>query len=419
MRMIAFFLLLLLPGVAADVVINEVFYNPLGSDAGKEFVELYNNADSAVSLKNYVLESGNGANPNDWTVEWQGTVEIIPARGYFLVAEPNVSSAANFVTDLDLQNGPDSVRLRRNLTVIDTVGYGNLLFGEYYEASPAAPAREGYSLSRSGPDTNNNSKDFVESVPSPQSNRQDSIVVLLNVFEPSVGFGSVFVADDDPDAPGVQVVPIAANTKQVMVGAVIIDPEGVSNSSVVAVVGGRSYQLTVVSANLTHAAFSGNVGMRFFDPAGNYTVVFSAVSGKKSGSRVLSFEYLSLAAIAIDASSLNFSGLPNSLVQQVGDSDMSTAKSSTVHNVGNTDIELGLSGTDFISGSGSVSISNMEVCLGTSFGQDSVSIASFAQYIPSAISPDEKRPLSYRMYIPQSAVSGSYAGSLFVSARRV
>ncbi|MFH1511106.1 MAG: lamin tail domain-containing protein [Candidatus Woesearchaeota archaeon] len=418
MRKIVLFLLLLAPQVAAGVVINEVFYNPTGSDTGKEFVELYNDGPDSVSLKDFILESGNGANPNDWTVEWTGTTsEVIPANGYFLIAESNVSAVSNFVTELDLQNGPDAVRLRINSTVVDLVGYGSLTFPEYYEGSPASVAREGFSIARVGPDTDNNLADFAESVPTPQSSSQNSIVVMLNVVEPAVEFVSLSVSDDDSDAPGVQVVPIAASTKQVQVSAVIRDSDGASGSSVACQVDGRSYQLALLSNNFTHATFSGNLEMRFFDPAGNYTVVFSAASGSKTGSAQLAFEYLALAAIVVDTSSLNFSGLPNTLLQAIGDSDMSTGTSSTVHNVGNVDIELGIRGSDFVSSQGSVAISNMELCLGTSFSQDTLSVASFTQYIPSLIVPDSAMPLSYRMYIPQSAPAGSYAGALFVSAR--
>lgn len=42
--------------VSADVVINEVLYDPDGTDTGKEYIRLYNNGDSDVDLTNWDLD---------------------------------------------------------------------------------------------------------------------------------------------------------------------------------------------------------------------------------------------------------------------------------------------------------------------------------------------------------------------------
>ncbi|NNE44210.1 MAG: hypothetical protein HKN12_08365, partial [Gemmatimonadetes bacterium] len=59
---------------AASVVINEVLYDPDGSDTGREFVELAFASGVAAdsSLAGWVLETGNGSN-SVWSVAWTGT----------------------------------------------------------------------------------------------------------------------------------------------------------------------------------------------------------------------------------------------------------------------------------------------------------------------------------------------------------
>ena len=62
MRAIYFAMMLLMPAVLAQhLVINEVSYDPAGTDTGYEFVELYNPTNQTLSLEGYLLESGNGA----------------------------------------------------------------------------------------------------------------------------------------------------------------------------------------------------------------------------------------------------------------------------------------------------------------------------------------------------------------------
>ncbi len=101
-----------LGAIAGHVVISEVLYDASGVDAGKEWIELYNPTNSDINLDGYAIESGNGANPDDWTSEWVGTAsDIIPAHGFFLIGESDVVPKPDYITTLDLQNGPDGVRL--------------------------------------------------------------------------------------------------------------------------------------------------------------------------------------------------------------------------------------------------------------------------------------------------------------------
>ena len=42
--------------VAQNIVINEVMYDPVGADAGYEWIELFNADDQAVDLENWKIQ---------------------------------------------------------------------------------------------------------------------------------------------------------------------------------------------------------------------------------------------------------------------------------------------------------------------------------------------------------------------------
>jgi hypothetical protein len=165
-------LALLFPSVALpQVVLNEILYDPEGSDTGLEFVEVANCGRVGVSLSGWTLETGNGANPDDWTVEWiGGAFDYLEPGEILLVGESSVDPVPDYVTALDLQNGPDGVRLTDGSSVVDVVGWGEPLFHEYYEGDPAADVPSGSSLARSPDcyDHDNNALDLrADPAPTP------------------------------------------------------------------------------------------------------------------------------------------------------------------------------------------------------------------------------------------------------------
>ena len=121
------------------VVINEVLYDPAGSDGGYEFVELFNQADAAIGLEGWIFETGNGSYQARWKLEWTGSrMDTIGPRGFFVIGEEGVLPGPDAVTALDLQNGPDGCRLTDPVGGTDVVGWGSLGFEEYFEGEPAA-----------------------------------------------------------------------------------------------------------------------------------------------------------------------------------------------------------------------------------------------------------------------------------------
>jgi hypothetical protein len=156
---------------ALPVVVNEVLYDPAGSDTGLEFAELFNCSPEPLCLDGWVFETGNGAYPDRWTREWTGSnTDTIAARSFFVIGEDLVLPTPDFVTALDLQNGPDACRLTSPEGVRDVVGWGDLGHGEYYEGFPVTGGASGSSVGRDpdGADRNVNFDDFrVFEYPSP------------------------------------------------------------------------------------------------------------------------------------------------------------------------------------------------------------------------------------------------------------
>ena len=154
-----------------QVVVNEVLYDPAGKDTGFEFAELFNCSPEPVCLGGWVFETGNGAYEDRWTCEWMGSdTDTIAARSFFVIGEDRVSPAPDFVTALDLQNGPDACRLISPEAEMDVVGWGDLGHDEYYEGLPAVGGTSGSSIGRDpdGSDRDHNLEDFhVFECPSP------------------------------------------------------------------------------------------------------------------------------------------------------------------------------------------------------------------------------------------------------------
>jgi hypothetical protein len=186
------------PGAASgQVVINEVLYDPDGPDTGLEFVELLNCGRDGVLLTDWVLETGNGASPDDWTVEWiGGALDYLEPGEILVIGESDVEPPPDYVTPIDLQNGPDGVRLTDGSGPVDVVGWGEPLFQEYYEGAPAADVTSGRSLGRSPDcyDTDWNAVDFVPSEPTP--GRRNALSYDLSLRVRHAG-ATVFGVEED------------------------------------------------------------------------------------------------------------------------------------------------------------------------------------------------------------------------------
>jgi hypothetical protein len=173
---------------AALPVLSEVLYDASGSDDGSVFVEIFGLA--GTSLDGLFLDGVNGSGGGvTVTVELTGA---IPADGVFVVADATGGgttfvAGADLVTEFDFQNGPDSVVLRSETSVLDALGYGAFDPGDVFAgegaAAPDAPA--GTSLARrfADVDSDDNAADFeLLSAPTP------GVAPVAPVPEPSLAW---------------------------------------------------------------------------------------------------------------------------------------------------------------------------------------------------------------------------------------
>ncbi len=150
--------------------IAEVFYDAVGDDTGWEFVELYNPEYRALPLAGARIEAGDGSGPGRWTLRWTGNAgDSVAARGRFVVGGAKVVPAPQAIVTLDLQNGPDAVRIVWPDGAAEVVGYGVHEFAEYSCGAPAVDVAAGLSLARIPDDVDrgSNALDFQGAPPSP------------------------------------------------------------------------------------------------------------------------------------------------------------------------------------------------------------------------------------------------------------
>jgi hypothetical protein len=155
---------------ATHPIVAEVYYDAPGVDTGYEFVELWNASEVARSLTGLRIEAGDGAGPGRWSLRWTGgPADSVKAHARFVVGGALVVPAPDRVVTLELQNGPDALRLVWPDGATEVVGWGAHDFPEYYCGAPAEDVAGGQSLARipDTADTGSNAGDFRAADPSP------------------------------------------------------------------------------------------------------------------------------------------------------------------------------------------------------------------------------------------------------------
>ena len=162
-------ILLLLPSmVMAEVLINEVLYNPDGSDGPSEWIEICNNGEDDVDISAWEIQVAGIS----WSESYTFDSGTMITAGAYLAFGPALDSTTDFSPDLPNGGSPtDGIRLlQADGTVLDSVLYGspndNILLDDL--GSTAGPfsngAGSGKALARHTDctDVSNNGTDFVE-----------------------------------------------------------------------------------------------------------------------------------------------------------------------------------------------------------------------------------------------------------------
>ena len=168
---------------ASRPIVAEVYYDATGDDTGWEFVELFNPYAQPFALAGLKLEAGDGAAPGRWTTRWTASAhDSIRAFGRFVVGGARVTPPPDALVTLELQNGPDAMRLVWPDGASEVVGWGALSAPEYFCGAPAADVASGQSLARvpDDADLGSNALDFRAAEPSPgRTNRPEVDLAIV------------------------------------------------------------------------------------------------------------------------------------------------------------------------------------------------------------------------------------------------
>ena len=425
--------------ISSPVVISQVLYDAEGSDTGKEFVEIFSNNDGNVRGM-LELYSGNGGNPDDWTLELRANVTLF-SHSFYLIGENNISVELDTTTNLDLGNGPDSARIifiSNGETFNDTVGWGSQFAdSEYYEGTPAIDVEAGRSIMRKSCiynnsfffiDRNNNSRDFFSSEPSPRNSPKrgnESLALTLNVMNepPSLAVS----LPDDSSEEGTQIMPAAGRTRILRVAAEVTDANGWADiKQVRAILKGSSSPAILQNKTLeradivseTEAAFEANLSMPFYLLPGDYYISVSATDNSTTSTVNRSFTYLKVSSVSIDAADIILAGAPGETVELIGDLDFSTSDRATIRNTGNTPVNIGILSTDFI-GPSIIPASSVDFTfLDNDFSSASAgTLSSQLKIINLNLQPgeDSLREFSLRTRMPFT-LPGAYSGKISIFA---
>jgi len=160
--------------------------------------------------------------------------------------------------------------------------------------------------------------------------------------------------------------------------------------------------------------------MQFYDRPGAYNMTIIADDGSTNATRSIEFEYLGMTAISIDTSSLYFTGARVGATTEItGDYALSTADKPTIRNIGNTQIDLGIYGTDLIDGVKNIGISNMKYSFDNDFTSDlagTLSKTLQTKSIGLENSEDSIVTLGFQLFIPPATQNGNYTGNITIVA---
>ncbi len=413
--LIVWLCLVFLMAKSADaIVINEIMYDPYGTEKGKEWIELYNNEAETINL-------------TGWTIDGKAIPEtIIQPSEYLIIANndtkfkefyPNVNCDVVKVT-ISLNNAGEFICIKNSSqALIDCVNY----------SSGWGADGNGKTLERKNPDEEDNwaesisnegtpgIKNSVSSTNSEQNPTADpkTIPIYVNVIGNRPSVNNITISPDYHSTQGFQIMPNAGENKEITISAVIGDGDNIDDIvSVTATINNNEIELLKKETISEYEAlYEGKTNMGFYDAPGNYDVTLKAVDNSSSEEiKTTEFEYLELLAIDINFDSINFGDITTGTNKSL-DENMAL----TIHNLGNIISDIEISGTDLTNNEEIIDISNL---------QYQFSSSSFAPLLNNPTIEDinlgcgesSYENMNLMIYIPEGAKTGSYSGSITITA---
>ena len=425
---------------SSDVIITQVIYDSV--EPKGEAVEIYNAGQQTVNVSGWLISTEN--RPTDATIPDD---TLIAAGRYYLIADQGWGQAkdaawpeANHEEAITLTNSDAGVALNNGTGIVDAVGWGdstNINAG-MYEGTPHDGVAQGKSLKRRTDgngyvDTNNNSNDFIESDPSfsrtldrsstsnqnPTSESdQIRVVAVVSGAFPTIDTFRI-LTDDDDSTNGTQINPIPKRNKTVEVEAVVTHNSGNDYMDAVTLTfNGNDYNMTPTSITATSSSYKGSFNMSHDDAARSYELLVVATDkNNASVNATTNFEYTSLIAMEIDSETLTFAAMPGRTSEIAGDLDENTDTSMTIKNIGNSLLNIRLSGSNLSSSQGVIGVNNIRYTFNGNYsdslaGDLSESAETKAVGVPIA----GNKPVSFKLTVPTGTVPGNYTGTITLMA---
>jgi len=398
--------ILLIPGVHASIFLQQVLYDPIGTESGGEFIQLYNDGPQQ-SLAKYRIATS--SSEKDVTFK----DEVIPAFSTLIIADPGWDEkkddlswpSADLEETITMKNSNSGIALFENDQIIDAVGWGTDPL--YSQGEPAAPAEPGQALVRIN-NTGDNAKDFIAQAPfSTITKSQNTSQIIFQVIVQDPNFNTTLsFPTDDSSKGGIQIIPFPGKERNL---PLIIEPVDVQ---AIATFEGKEYPLTSNDTFL----FT-NIPLKHTTPPGTYTIDVKITKNNFTKQETITFEILPLLAFDIDTKSINLGNVtPGTTLTTWGDESDTTLDKPTITNTGNLPLDFALSGTDLVSAAGIINVSHLSVSFQNDFSADtSGSLFYTTETYDINLQVDDSIPLGIQLYVPQEAIPGIYEGSIYFS----
>ncbi|MBT7903055.1 lamin tail domain-containing protein [Candidatus Woesearchaeota archaeon] len=465
------------------IVISEVYYNPISSETGGEAIELFNPTNEVVNLSGYVIKTESS---NEDLVFDNSDVDLLLLPNQFLLLtdlgwdenKDNISwSTSNYEESFTLSNSDAGVALVLDGIIIDSVGWGlETEIGEgLFEGNSSIGVSEGFSLQRTSlfNDSNNNSADFFGSYPNLLNssfffNQSNSTNLTEPIIPSNSSNSSLYNSSVE-----IEIELEILNSEPILSNLILFDYEElIENAEILLNPGGEKViglNLTVTDLNgfldvdscfveneklniyselifleeLNSSSFvaGGEFNLDYYLSEGTYNLSIFCEDNYSVNYVNYSIEILSLSALSLDVNYLLFEqAILGTYVEILGDSNFET-NNPTIQNIGNTNLSVGLIGTNLTINSGSesdggsdggsdidsdldgdgsiiteISSKNLEFVLGNDFnlGIDGTldSFVVSSKILECGL--NQFIPLSFRLFVPSQAMSGTYQGTALV-----
>jgi len=407
------------------IVINEIMYNPDGTDTGHEWIELYNNEASDVDITGWKFYEGG----TDHTLTFiQG--DMILSIGEYAVITDNSNGFLLDYPDFNgtlidsafslLQDGEFICIRDSSLTSIDCVNYSST-----WGADDNGKTLEKIDPNKGSTKDNWNEskvlggtpgiKNSVSSTDSEQNPVADPNIMPLyaNVIGSIPSVNNINISPDYYDKEGFQIMPNAGKNKEITISAVIGDDDSIDDIiSVSATINSKEIELLKKETiNEYEAIYEGKTNMSFYDPPGAYTIEVKAIDNSSLEQiNTTEFNYLELLAVDISSGQISFgsliTGTNNTLTGNNG---------STIRNIGNIMSDIEISGTDLINGEEIINISNLQYQFDASLFAPLLNIPTIAD-INLGYGESSCTNMNLKLYIPTGTEKGDYTGSITMTA---